>query len=478
MFNRPALLLWMLALPLTIAAPACGDGTPHSSRGAAGNLRPHRRAAPVRATGGDGGTARAGGMAGAGGAARAGGTAGAGGTGAPTHWVGSWSAPPDRPGPLSAGIPDLAGTGGLTVRDVVHTTLGGPELRVRLSNVFGSRPVTFTDVRVALATGSALPTTVAGSSRRVRFGGAEQVTVAPGSEVASDPVTLAVRAGQNLAISIYAPVSTGTATIAGSNHTNYISGAGDATAATTAASFPVSTPVWYWIDGVDVASPDPDAGAVVALGDSITAGFDSTENANVDWLDLLADRLRAAHISPPLSVLNEGISGNNLHESSPCFGQSGLARMQRDVFEQPGVRDVIVDEGVNDITHPHEPPSAPGYECLAHRAISAAGMIADFKLAIARIHAHHLKPIGVTISPFGRYEFWTPAIEAERQQINHWIRTGHAFDGVLDFDRVLRDPHDPAWLNPRYDSGDGLHPNDAGHAAMAASIPLSLFAGS
>jgi mannan endo-1,4-beta-mannosidase len=395
------------------------------------------------------------------------------------RWVGSWSAPPVRPGPLSSGVPDFAGTGGLTVRDVVHTTLGGPELRIRLSNVFGSHAVTFTDVRVAVATGSALPTTAAGSSRRVRFGGAQQVTVPAESEVASDPVKLPVRAGQNLAISIYAPASTGTVTGAGSlNHTNYISGPGDATAATTAAAFPVQSPAWYWIDGVDVAPRDSDAGAIVALGDSITAGFDSTENANVDWLDLLADRLRARHTSPPLSVLNEGISGNNLHESSPCFGQSGLARLQRDVFEQPSVRDVIVDEGVNDITHPHEPSSAPLYECLAHRPISAAGMIADYRQAISRIHAHHLKAIGVTLSPFGRYAFWTPAIEAERLQINHWIRTSHAFDGVIDFDRVLRDRTDHAWLNPRYDSGDGLHPNDAGHAAMAAAIPLSLFAGS
>jgi lysophospholipase L1-like esterase len=397
---------------------------------------------------------------------------------AAAHWVAGWSSPPDRLGPLSGGIPDFAGTGGLTVRDVVHTTLGGFELRVRLSNVFGSHAVTFTDVRVAVATGSALPTTVAGSSRQVRFGGSEHVTVPSGQEIASDPVKLAVRAGQNLAISLYAPRATGTATIAGSlNHTNYISGPGDATPATTAAAFPVQSPAWYWIDGVDVAPRDSDAGAIVALGDSITAGFNSTENANVGWPDLLADRLRAAHTSPPLSVLNAGISGNNLHESSPCFGQSGLARLERDVFEQPGVRDVIIAEGVNDITQPHEPSSSGAYECLAHRPISAAGMIADYRQAIRRIHAHHLKAIGVTLSPFGRYQFWTPRIEAERLQINHWIRTSHAFDGVIDFDQVLRDPARPDWLDPRYDSGDGLHPNTAGHAAMAAAIPLSLFAG-
>ena len=380
---------------------------------------------------------------------------------------------------MSDGVPDVAGTGGLTVRDVVHTTLGGAELRVRLSNVFGADAVTFTDVRVALATGSALPTIVAGSSRRVRFGGSQHVTVPRGSEVASDPVALPIRDGQNLAISIYAPASTGAATIAGSlNHTNYVSGVGDATAATGAVRFPVTIPAWYWLGGIDVTPRERGSGAVVALGDSITAGFDSTENANVGWLDLFANRLRAARTSPALSVLNAGISGNNLHESSVCFGQSGLARMQRDVFEQPGVRDVIVDEGVNDITQPRESSSAPAYECLAHRPITAAGMIAAYQQAIAGIHAHHLKAIGATISPLGRYAFWTPAIEAERQQINHWIRTSRAYDGVIDFDRVLRDPSHPAWLNLRYDSGDGLHPNDAGHAAMAAAIPLSLFAGS
>jgi lysophospholipase L1-like esterase len=491
MFTRAAPLLSICVLPLAVALPACAAGSSHrsssvtahpGSHGAVGSLTRATSATPATsaatapaATPAAAGSAAAAGAAGAHGASGASGAAG--GAGATTRWVGSWSAPPDRLGPVAEGIPDAAGTGGLTVRDVVHTTLGGPELRVRLSNVFGSHAVTFTDVRVALATGSALPTTVAGSSRRVRFAGSEQVTVPAGREVASDPVKLPVRPGQNLAISIYAPESTGTATVAGSlNHTNYLSGPGDATAATTTASFPVRSPAWYWIDGVDVAPRNPEAGAVVALGDSITAGFDSTENANLDWLDLLADRLHAADRSPPLSVLNAGISGNNLHESSPCFGQRGLARLQRDVFEQPGARDVIVAEGVNDITQPRESSSAPAYQCLAHRAITATGMIADYKQAIARIHAHHLKAIGVTILAFGRYEFWTPAIEAERQQINHWIRTSHAFDGVIDFDRVLRDPADPAWLDPRYDSGDGLHPNDAGHAAMAAAVPLSLFA--
>jgi lysophospholipase L1-like esterase len=394
---------------------------------------------------------------------------------APTpRWVAAWTAPPVRPG--AAGIPLDGGTGGRTVRDVVHLTLGGTSVRVRLSNVFGSRTAYFSDVRVAVADGSGVAGTVLGTSRRVRFDGAMTVRVPAGRIVASDPVTFSIRPGANLAVSIYAPRATGTVTTTGEvDHTNYVSGAVDATAATAPASFPTQVPAWYWIDGVDVDPRNPRSGAIVALGDSITAGFASTPNADRAWPDLLADRLRGARVRPPLAVLDAGISGNNLSRSSPCFGQSGLRRMQRDALAQPGVRDVIVALGVNDITQPREHRSAGAYGCLPHRPVSAAGMIAAYRSAIRRIHADHLPAIGATITPFGRYEYWTPAIEAERRRINRWIRGGHAFDGVIDFDRALRDPAHPVWLNPAFDSGDGLHPNDAGHAAMARAIPLSLF---
>jgi lysophospholipase L1-like esterase len=390
-------------------------------------------------------------------------------------WVAAWSSPSVNPGTLAPAVPLYSGTGGRTVRNVVHITLGGSLVRVRLSNVFGNRPATFSDVRVALRSAGA--GIVAATSRRLHFAGHTSVTVGVGRELTSDPVRLSVRAGQDLAISIYAPSATGDVTAAGIlTHTNYISGAGDLTGAGGAGSFPETAASWYWIDAVDVRALHPDSGAVVAIGDSITAGYNSTPNANRGWVDLLAARLRAGLARPHLSVLNAGIGGNNLHESTRCFGQSALARMKRDVFEQSGIRDVILDEGANDITHPTEPRTAPLYPCLAHRRISARGMIALFKRAIVRIHARHLRVIGVTISPFGRYGYWTPAIEAERQAINHWIRTTHAFDGTIDFDRVLRDPTHPTWLRPSYDSGDHLHPNNAGHAAMARSIRLSLFA--
>ncbi len=405
---------------------------------------------------------------------RAAADAGAARTAAP-HWVGSWSSSPVRPGLLSGTAPAFSGTGGLTVRDVVHLTLGGTKLRVRLSNVFGSRTATFTDVHVALRSRGAA--TVPGTDRRLRFSGRTRVAVAVGHQITSDTVALPVRAGDDLTISLYAAAPTGNVTVEGSlNHLNYLSGSGDVAGSAAAASFPVQSSSWYWLGAVDVLPHSADAGAVVALGDSITAGYDSTQNANRGWADLLVSRLHTAFARPQLSVLNAGIAGNNLHEDTACFGQSALHRLNRDALDQTGVRDVIVDEGANDLSHPIEPPSNALYPCVAHQKISAAGMIALFKQAIRRIHARHLRAIGVTISPFGRYQYWTPAIEAERQTINHWIRTTHAFDGYIDFDRALRAPAPHvAWLKPAFDSGDHLHPNNAGHAAMVRAIPVRLF---
>jgi lysophospholipase L1-like esterase len=396
----------------------------------------------------------------------------------PAPWVAAWSTPAVRPGPAASAIPFDSGTGGRTVRDVVHTTLGGSSLRIRLSNVFGDRTAVFTDVRIALARGSGGVETVPGTSRRVRFGGSTTARVPAGRIVASDPVALPSRPGANLSISLYAPHATGIATNSGEvDHTSYVSLTGDATASTVPIRYPSEVNSWYWLAGVDVRPRNRRSGAIVALGDSITAGFDSTPDDDRDWPDRLAVRLRAAHTRPPLAVLNAGISGNEMVRSSPCFGQSGLTRLTRDALNQPGVRDVIVALGVNDITEPREPRSAGAYVCLGHQPVTATDLIGAYRAAIQRIHAQHLRAIGATITPFGRYHYWSPAIEAERRQVNRWIRTSHAFDAVIDFDRVLRDPAHPTWLRPAYDSGDGLHPNDAGHAAMAAAISPSLFHG-
>jgi hypothetical protein len=197
--------------------------------------------------------------------------------------------------------------------------------------------MTFSDVRIAVrGSGAGI---ITATSHRLRFAGRTGVTVAVGRELTSDPVRMALRAGQDLAISIYARSATGTVTTAGSlNHTNYLSGVGDRTNAAGALSFPQTSQAWYWIDGVDVRPAGPDAGAVVALGDSITAGYNSSHDANRDWVDLLGVRLRATLKRPLLSVLNAGVAGNNLDENTRCFGQSALARMARDVFAQRGGR--------------------------------------------------------------------------------------------------------------------------------------------
>jgi lysophospholipase L1-like esterase len=400
--------------------------------------------------------------------------------GQPVGWVGTWSASPIglRPGePLPAVfravVPFSAGTGGRTVRDVIRATLAGASLRIRLTNAFGSRRVTFEDVRVAVSAGGAA--TVRGTSRRVRFGGRNTVSIPVGGVVASDSVSMRVHFGEELAISIYSAGPTGAPTAGMLPRTNYVSVRGDAAGTRGGGAYPSSATTWYWLSGVDVLPVRRGAGGVVVLGDSITEGGTSTVDAAHDWPSLLADRLHAHDVR--LSVLNAGISGNNLHEGTPCFGQSGTQRLARDVLDQSGVRYVILALGTNDIMQPHTPRSSPvAAVCDAHDRITAAGMIALYKDVIGRVHARGLTVYGATITPYGGYAVWTPALEAERRTINRWILTGHAFDGVIDFARAIEDRRDPARLDPRLDSGDGLHPNDAGYAAMARSVPLSLFA--
>jgi lysophospholipase L1-like esterase len=389
------------------------------------------------------------------------------------HWVGAWSTPPIRPGLLAGAIPFNAGTGGRTVRNIVHTTLGGTAVRIRLSNVFGTRPLKIDDARLAISAGRGL---LRGRVRRVRFGGRARVTVPVGRQVTSDPLAMRVRFGEDIAVSLYSAGAIGDATTGGSLfHTNYVSEPGDHGADRSARSYTTTAKVWYYLAGVDVKASRRSAGAVVALGDSITQGYSSTPDANRGWVDLLARRLHAARPRLGRSFLNAGIAGNNLHQDTPCFGQSALHRLTRDALDQTGVGTVIVDEGANDLSHPIEPPTDPLYGCVAHRKASAAAMIRLYRRGMRRIHGRHLKAIIATITPFGRYRYWTPAIERKRRAINHWIRTNRSADGFIDLDRVLKSPAHPSWLRVAYDSGDHLHPNDAGHAAIARSIKLSLF---
>jgi lysophospholipase L1-like esterase len=373
-------------------------------------------------------------------------------------FVGTWETAVQLP-QSPAGLTDQ------TERAMIHTSIGGSAVRVRLSNVYGSGPVTFGDVAVATRASGA--SVVAGTGRRLTFGGRRSVTIPAGREALSDPVRFRVRPEQDLAVSLAAMGGTGPATFHSLGvSTSYLSGpgTGDHAADVGGSAFATTIASWLFLDGVDVMPADETAG-IVTFGDSITDGVGSTFDANLRWPDDLARRLLAQPRDRQLSVLNAGISGNRLLIDSPRFGVKALDRLDRDVLGQAGARDVIVLLGINDIGQlPHQ--------FDANQIIGALRQIA------ARSHARHIRVFGGTLLPFKNTtiaNYYTPQGDVTRQAVNQWIRTSGAFDGVIDFDRTMRSASDPLMLNAAFDSGDHLHPNDAGYHAMADSIPLGLF---
>jgi lysophospholipase L1-like esterase len=390
----------------------------------------------------------------------------------PGDWVGSWAAVP-----TAVPARSLRTLRDRTVRHVLHLSIGGDELRVRVTNEFGERPLHLGAVRVALRAGTGASTAaVPGTDRRVTFGGRGDVTLPAGSPLVSDPVRLRVPAGGDLLVSIYLPDSTPVTTLAAFAFQDNVIAAGDVTAARTVTA--ESTVAQYlFLSGVSVRSR---GSAIVTLGDSITNGANTETNANHRWPDLLAARLRRARLHR--GVVNVGVSGNRLlHDPNPpagsdaetfaaYFGQSALRRFDRDVLAQPGARYLVVLLGVNDLGH-------PGTVAPPEEEVSAADIIFAHRQLIARAHQAGLRAYGATILPFrgDTLGFFSPENERKRAAVNAWIRGGGEYDAVIDFDAAVRDPADPLRLNPAYDSGDGLHPNDAGMAAMAAAVPLRLF---
>jgi lysophospholipase L1-like esterase len=387
---------------------------------------------------------------------------------ATAHWVGSWAASQQVPETQNQVDAELLRDA--TLRQVVHLTVGGSQLRVRLSNAFGTQPLHLTAVHVARSASTANGATDATSDTAVTFGGARGVTIPAGAEYLSDAVVFPVAALSNLAISIHFDQSpTGETGHPGSRTTSYLAH-GDVV---SAASLPDATTVehWYQISGVDVTSP-VEAGSVVTLGDSITDGHGATTNGNDRWPDVLAARMRGEKSTRTMGVLNEGIGGNRLLLDG--LGPNALARFDRDVLAQTGVRVVIVLEGVNDLgtlTRDHD-VSPEEHAALVGR-IEAAYM-----QMIERAHAHGVRVIGATILPYVGSTYYHPAAESEadRQVINRWIREAGHFDAVVDFDKVTRDPQHPDRLLPAYDSGDHLHPGPVGYKAMGEAIPLTLLA--
>jgi lysophospholipase L1-like esterase len=381
-------------------------------------------------------------------------------------WVTTWAASPQAPTPLLPN-PGKAGLRNQTVRNIVFTSVGGSQIRIRLSNAFGRHAVTVgrASAGIPLAGAQLVP----GTMHRVTFGGKASVTIPPGAEVVSDPVPLKVSPLEHLAISVYLPVATGPATYhSTAQQANYIA-SGDKASATAGTAYSTTVPSWYFLDGV-LAHNTAAAGTVVAFGDSITDGFGSRVGANARWPDYLSRRLDAAMgVSAP-AVADEGISGNCILHNSPCFGVSALARYQRDVLSQPGVKDVIVLAGINDIGF----SATPGTGCpVPHTSVTAAQIEAGYQQMISMAHSAGLKIFGATLTPFKGSACWTPAGEAKREAVNNWIRTSHAFDAVIDFAKAVQDRSSPLYINPAYNSGDNLHPNDAGYQAMANAINLA-----
>jgi lysophospholipase L1-like esterase len=341
-----------------------------------------------------------------------------------------------------------------TVRMVIHSDVTGNSVRIRLSNAYGTQPVTIGSVTVAKHTTG--PDYSSASRRTVTFGFQGSVTIPIGQEVISDPVKLAVQRDQDLVVSLFFPVATGPTTWHfEAEATTYISQPGDWTAEPGGSPYQTITPSWFYLDGVDVRGPALD-GTVVAFGDSITDGHYSTIDGNGRWPDWLALRI------PNYSVINEGIGGNKILTDTTSSGVSALNRLDRDMIDQLGVTDVIFLEGINDIDSD----------------ATADQVIAGMEQIIAEAHAACLNILGGTLTPFEGSAGFTPAREQAREQVNHWIRTSGQFDGVVDFDKATRDPHNPLQLRPKFDTGGGhLHPNDLGYKAMGDAVNLSLLKG-
>jgi lysophospholipase L1-like esterase len=352
-----------------------------------------------------------------------------------------------------------AGFDDQTIRDIVWTSAGGQAARISLSNQFGTRPVTFGQVDIGMSAGG--PFIVPGTSHRVTFAGSTSVTIAPGAVAVSDPVAMTVPAQTDLAVSLYVSRPTGPATYhSDAQQVNYVSASGDYADSGSAAGFTITSQHWYFLDEVDVQAGPATGGTIVAFGDSITDGYHSTAGANDRWPNDLARRLLASLPGQVHPVVDEGIAGNRVLAGSDLFGVSALERFLRDAADVSGARYVVLLEGINDIGFTLTP---------------AAKIIAGYEDLVAAAHAAGLKIFGATLTPFQGSGYYSAAREAVREAVNHWIRTSAAFDGVIDFDQAVRDPADPLRLLPAYDSGDHLHPNDAGYQAMADAVNLALF---
>lgn len=383
------------------------------------------------------------------------------------YWVATWGSSQQRPEDYN--LLPAESLHDATLRQVVRLSLGGPQLRVRVSNAFGTQPLVIDSLHVALAAAGNHGDIIPASDRIVRFGGAEAVTVPAGADWWSDPVALATPARARLAVSLHLPEAPSAQTGHPGAHATSFLIAGNLTGK---AALPGATTLehWYQLGGIEVEAPA--AATIVALGDSITDGHGATTDADVRWPDFLAARLLANRATRQVAVVNQGIGGNHLLTDG--LGPNALARFDRDVLGQAGVRFLVVLEGINDLggATRDQRISPEAHATLLRRIIAANEQI------VARAHAHGVTAIGATILPFIGSDYYHPGpeTEADRQALNSWIRAPGHFDAVIDFDHAIVDPAHPGRMLPAYDSGDHLHPGPTGYKAMADAVPLKLFA--
>jgi lysophospholipase L1-like esterase len=386
------------------------------------------------------------------------------------NWVTTWTTaqqlvaptgprPARQSGPEASKLP--ASLTDQTVRMVAHVSLGGPRVRVELSNMLNAQPLELGAAHIAVA--KAGGEIVDGTDRVLKFGGSATFTIPPGAVAVSDPVDLQVAPLSDVAVSLYLPRDTGTpASHTVGLHTAYI--AKGNVAGLPAMPEPATMFAYAWLAGIDVPEPR-DAYTVVALGDSITDGFATTRDANMAWPALLANRLKETKSTQHVAVVNQGISGNQVLRDGA--GISALARLDRDVLTRPGVKWVILLEGINDINIRTRPGGA--------NPLTAEELIGGYRQIIERCHAQGIRLMGATLTPSEGVPTFSGSGEEVRVAVNAWIRAKGNFDALVDFDAVLRDAQHPAKLKSEGDSGDHIHPNDAGNQMMADAFDLGVF---
>lgn len=400
------------------------------------------------------------------------------------HWVATWAASPQtaqfrfpRPaappananGPSGAPanqappvIPPAPKFANQTLRMIVRSSIGGRRVVVHLSNAYGTEPLHIGSAHIALRDKDS--SIVSGSDHALTFGGSPSTSIPAGAEMLSDPLEFTVPKLADIAVSVFVPseVASPTTHLTGL-HTTYISKDGDFTAAPSIADA-TTRQSWYWLSEIDVAA-ERDASLVVAFGDSITDGATSTPDTDHSWPSLLAKRLEANKSTANVAIVNEGISGNRLLADGA--GISALARFDRDVLTQPGIKWIVVLEGINDI----------GLSSIGgpQAAVTAEELIGAHKQLIERAHEHGIKIAGATLTPYQGAAYYSDQGETMREALNQWIRTSKAYDAVIDFDQVTRDPANPKQIRADFNIRDHLHPNDAGYQAMADAIDLALF---